>query len=77
MAEIKCVKKDWGNRTGKSDIKFKSITKLKIAGFYWDCNQTMRNDGSDLKMQTLKLEIIDTRRCFLTADSFQNVIKFY
>ena len=38
MAEIKCVKKDWGIRTGKSDIKFKSITKLKIAGFYWDCN---------------------------------------
>ena len=38
MAEIKCVKKDWGIRTGKSDIKCKSITKLKIAGFYWDCN---------------------------------------
>ena len=31
----------------------------------------------DLKMQNLKLEIIDTHRCFLLADSFQNVIKFH
>ena len=37
----------------------------------------MRNDGLDLKMRNLKLEIIDTQRCFLPADSFQNGIKFY
>ena len=37
----------------------------------------MRNDGLDLKMRNLKLEIIDTHGCFLPADSFQNVIKLY
>ena len=37
----------------------------------------MRNDGLDLKMQNLELEIIDTCGGFLPADSFQNVIKFY
>ena len=31
MVEIKCGKKDWGIRTGESDIKFKRITELKIA----------------------------------------------
>ena len=37
----------------------------------------MRNDSFDLKLQNLNLEIIDTDRCFLPADSFQNVIKFH
>ena len=31
MVEIVCGKKDWGIRTGESDIKFKRIRKLKIA----------------------------------------------
>ena len=34
----------------------------------------MRNDCFDLKMRNLKL---DTYRCFLPADSFQNVIEFH
>ena len=37
----------------------------------------MINDGLDLKMWNLTLEIIDTHRCFLPADSFQNLIKFH
>ena len=31
MVEIVYGKKDWGIRTGESGIKFKRITKLKIA----------------------------------------------
>ena len=37
----------------------------------------MRDGSFDLKMRNLKLEIIDTRRCFPPADSLQNVIKFH
>ena len=37
----------------------------------------MRNDSFDLKMRNLKLEIIGTHRCFVPADSLQNVIKFH
>ena len=33
----------------------------------------MKNDRLDLKMRNLKLEIIDTQRCFLPAESFQNI----
>ena len=36
----------------------------------------MRNDSFDLKMRYLKLEIVDTQRCFLLSASFQNVINF-
>ena len=31
MVEILCGEKDWGSRSGESDIKFKRITELKIA----------------------------------------------
>ena len=38
MIEIEWGKKDWGIRTGKSDIKVKRIKDCKWANFYWDCN---------------------------------------
>ena len=34
----------------------------------------MRNDGLDLKIRNLKLEIIDAHSWFLHADSFQDII---
>ena len=41
MVEIVCGKKDWGIRTGESDIKCKKNYGIKDCdweGFYWDCN---------------------------------------
>ena len=34
----------------------------------------MKNDSFDLKMRNIKLEIIDTHRCFPPGDNFQNQI---
>ena len=54
--------------------------ELKIANeqvFIEIVNQTIKNDGLDLKIRNLIKEIIDTHRCFLLADSFQNTVKLY
>ena len=71
MLETVCGKKDWGIRTGESDIKFERITELKIA------NEQVLIDIADWKCG---FKIGNHRysygRCFLPADSFQNLIKF-
>ena len=78
-----CGKRDWGIRTGESDIKFKRITELKIVNEQVFIEIVIKHweiDGLDSKMRNLKLAIIDTHIieiCFFPAGSFQNVTKFF
>ena len=70
-----CGKKDWGIRTGESDIKIKRITILKIAKEQVFIETVIKQ--WEMMVWSWKWEFkTGNHRCFLPADSFQNVIKF-